>query len=223
MRRLDAHGAYRVVQERRGELDPLSEWHPFEALGGGPAYQRIAVAQPCLYRSCRCRAQARAQQLQRRGARDAGLRGVGRELAEQRRCVGAPGSPGVQRPCISLVAGWVVPVPRADAVARPLGAALGVTLRAGVGRADLDRQIRARHTQAVVVARMDDHVGLRRHVATGTRRSRRADTMEMMRRAVVLRRQVALAADGVSGGAQFQAVRLVAVRARHPPLIHPAL
>ena len=114
-------------------------------------------------------------------------------------------------------------VPRLDLRGRPLRVARRVTARAGVGRAELDGERRARNAQAVIVARVDDHVGRRRHVTARARRARAADLVMRVLRPVVLRRQVTGRAHRVAVRVQLSAVRIVAVAARHALRVHAAL
>ena len=118
---------------------------------------------------------------------------------------------------------WTVP-----AVDPELGL---VYVNAGNPSADYDG---SEHPEAVVTARVDDHVRARRHVAAHALRAARSRFVEVMRRRVValgpqhretfLRRlAVALRADGVAFGGKAEAVRVVTVRAAHPGAVHPAL
>ena len=75
----------------------------------------------------------------------------------------------------------------------------------------------------MVVARVDEHVASRRHVAAGAFGAPTAGTVKVMRRDVVLRRRVALGADLVAGRAQLLAVGLVAVAAGDAGGVHPTL
>ncbi len=70
---------------------------------------------------------------------------------------------------------------------------------------------------------VDAHVRLRRHVAGHARRSGRTGRVPVMRRGVERGRQVTLRTHGVALGTQLQAVRVVAIRARHTRGVHPAL
>ena len=85
---------------------------------------------------------------------------------------------------------------------------------AGVRRAGAGGEVRPRHLEAVIVARVDHHVGLGRHVAVDALAAGLARRVVVVLGHVERAGQVALAADGVALGAQLQAVRLVAVRSR---------
>ena len=77
---------------------------------------------------------------------------------------------------------------------------------------------------SVVVARVDHHVGRRRHVAG--RRTGRPSSRAHGGGAPAssnFAAQMALAADGVAGRAQLQRMRVVAVGAGHALRVHPAL
>ena len=109
-----------------------------------------------------------------------------------------------------------------------------MALRAGVRRPHRYRQVGTRDAEAVVAARVDLHVGPRRHVATHAARSRGVLRVEVVFRRVVTggrqrrkpldrRLPVALQTDPVAFGAQPEAVRIVAVRTAHASGVHSTL
>ena len=75
----------------------------------------------------------------------------------------------------------------------------------------------------MIAARIDHHVGARRHVTFDAARARRSHLVEMMRRRVVLLRRMTLRTEGVAVRAKFRAVRIVTIAARHAGVEHPAL
>ena len=79
-----------------------------------------------------------------------------------------------------------------------------------------------RDANAVVVARIDHHVGRGRHMAAGAARAGAPRPVQMVRRPVVLCRRMTLGAHRVAGRAKRPAVRLVTVRAGDAALMHPA-
>ena len=66
---------------------------------------------------------------------------------------------------VALVPARGVPVPGLHLLGRPLGRPTGVASRTRVRHAELHREVRARDAEAVIVARVDHHVGGGRHVA----------------------------------------------------------
>src|SRR6516165_2954579 len=123
----------------------------------------------------------------------------------------------------ALIALRIVPEPALDLCRSPTRIAGGVASIAGVRRSDLRRKIRARNPQAVVVARIDHHVGLGWHVTGRALRTRASGGMVMMRRAIELRRRMTLRADRIAFRPKLTAVRLVTIAAGHAVRIHFAL
>ena len=109
-----------------------------------------------------------------------------------------------------------------------------MTSVARIGRADLHREVRPRHAEAVVGPRVDHHVILRGHVAARALRAGAARRMVVMRfGVVVLPRQrrkarvagrlVASRAQRIAVGPQAEPMRVVAIGAAHALRVHPAL
>ena len=77
-------------------------------------------------------------------------------------------------------------IPALDRGRRPGGVLVGVAVVAGIGDAEADREVRPRHAEAMIVARIDHHIGARRHVAGRAARRRRALRMMVVRHGGVL-------------------------------------
>ena len=106
---------------------------------------------------------------------------------------------------------WAVPA--LYRVHRPLRRLVGMAGIAGVRRPELDREVRPGNAQGVIVARVDDHVGSRRHVAGGAADRRIDALVPAMRGDGVFVGGVALQADAVARQFELGAVRIVAVAA----------
>ena len=117
---------------------------------------------------------------------------------------------------------------------RPCGRLLVVAAGAGVWRAERDGQVGTRDAETVVAARVDLHVGARRHVAAHATGAGGARLVEVVRRRVVtlwrqpresLQRRipVALETDAIALRAQRQPMGIMAIRTPHSRLVHPAL
>ena len=94
---------------------------------------------------------------------------------------------------------------------------------AGVRNIALCGQVRTRHSQAVVAARIDHHVGGLRHVARHALGSGCAGLVEVMRWVVEFLRQVAATTQGVALVVKPQAVRLMTIAAGDSLHVHLAL
>src|SRR5262249_38604751 len=123
----------------------------------------------------------------------------------------------------TLVALRIVPEPVPDLRRRPLGVATRVAAVARIRRAELHRLVGARHAQAVIVTRVDHHVGRGRHVTAHALGAGAAGRVMMVCRVVELRRLVTLSANRVALGAQLAAVRLMAIAAGDTGRVHAAL
>jgi hypothetical protein len=84
-----------------------------------------------------------------------------------------------------------------------------------MGHAEGHREIRSRYPEAVVVARIDDHVRCRGHVAADTVGAPRILGVEVMVQRLIPAGRVATEADPAARGAELAAVWVMAVRARH--------
>ena len=98
-----------------------------------------------------------------------------------------------------------------------------MTAIASIGRAEFEGQIWPGDTQAVVVSWIDDHVSGSGHVAASAGSAGAAWFVVMVCGGVVLTRQMAGGTDRVAFGAQFSAMRIVAVAASDTARIHLAL
>ena len=94
---------------------------------------------------------------------------------------------------------------------------------ASVGGAEFHRQVRSRNPQTVIVPRIDDHVGARRHMTRRAADRRLYGFMMAMSGGGVLVGRVTLQTDAVTGCSQFVAVRIVAIAAGDARREHPAL
>ena len=117
---------------------------------------------------------------------------------------------------------WV-DTPLAKRIQRPALGLAGMTLGAGIRRANLHGNIGSRDPHAVIPPRVDTHIHLFWHVTINARRSSRVDRVSVMGFCVKDRRFMALGADVVTLGDQLITVRVVAVATDNPRLIHLAL
>src|SRR5271169_6559809 len=90
-------------------------------------------------------------------------------------------------------------VPGFDGGGSPRSRLVPMAFVAGIGRAELRRKIRTRNPQAVIVARIDDHVSARRHVARWAADGRVHGFMMVMSRGGVFAGGVALQACAITG------------------------
>ena len=138
-----------------------------------------------------------AQQCQRGRAHDRGRAPVVHEGRERRICAGrslpARSNGGHRTDAAEQ------PDTSARPLSRPVGRLVMVTRRTRVRDAQRDRQIGSRDPKPVIPAGMHDHVVPDRHVARGTRGTRRAALVEMVRRRVVCGWQMALRAHTIAG------------------------
>ena len=95
-----------------------------------------------------------------------------------------------------------------------------MTAGARVRHAELHREIRPRDADAVIVARVDHHVGGGRHVAPDAIDAARPCRVEVMLRRLVRLARMAAETDLAPWCAELAAVRVVAVRARHATVEH---
>ena len=128
------------------------------------------------------------------------------------------------------------PCHSAAVVCRPLGNHSATVLRgpvrrpgrcgtgAGVRRSDGHRQVGPRHAEAVIAPLVDDHVGLRRHVAVDALRAGAARlVMGDAPRTSNFAGMWHCAQSALPSARSCRAVRLVAVRAGDAGMVHPAL
>ena len=129
----------------------------------------------------------------------------------------------MERLGVGLEALAVRPVPAFDRGRRPCRRLVGVTVVAGVGRAELHGQIGTRNAEAVIVPLIDHHVGARRHVArrAGERRAPPSHGGGARPRHICRRRDIA--GRRRRRRTKLGAVRLVAVAAGDAGREHLAL
>ena len=100
-----------------------------------------------------------------RRARDRRRIAIRRHDGQQRRRIRLVRPGGLECLGVGLEALPARPMPAFDRRRRPCGRLVAVTVVAGIGRAELHRQIGPRDAEAVIVPAIDHHVGARRHVA----------------------------------------------------------
>ena len=168
-------------------------------------------------------AQIARQQAQRRGADDSRKRRVLHGLHQQLLGVGAGMSACIKRLAIMPSAFALRPIPLDHCVGGPLGCSTDMAVGAGIGRADLHRQVRPRHAKAMITPAIDDHIEALDHVTGDTLCGFGVRLVEVMLRPVVCGWQMTLCAQRIALGAQVTAVGLMAIRAGDSRLIHLAL
>ena len=150
-RRVDADREDRVPQKRRREGQPLRGRKPAHRLEGSVAHERLGVGQGPDERLAAAGECVPAEERRGRGAPDrrpgSDLRRARREPPRLPRLLAA----GVDRLAVRRLAQRPIPPPCLRRVGGPAVGPVAVALRAGVGGADRDRQVRARHAEAVVV------------------------------------------------------------------------
>ncbi len=165
----------------------------------------------------------RPKQRQRARPCDGGLPSVGDQLIEALLGVGGAGPASAERKPVVALRLAAARKPFGDHARRPLRPLVGVACGAGVGRSDRERQIRARHAQAVIAPVVDDHIGLGGHMAVDALRARAARLVMGVGGDVELGWQMALRAKRIAFGPQGEAMRLMAVRAGDAGMMHAAL
>ena len=114
-------------------------------------------------------------------------------------------------------------VPTCYGLCGRLGETPSMALGARIRRAQRNRQVGAWDRDAVIAPRIDDHEILCRHMTVDALRTGAPGPMVMMLGHIEFCRQVALTAQGIPVGAQPRAVRVVAIGAGDPRMIHTAL
>src|SRR5260370_9148853 len=123
------------------------------------------------------------------------MAGIGGDRAQLRlRIDGARICSGKRR-SKALIAVRVMSVPRFHLGCRPARVAIGVTVVASVWRAEFYRQIGPREAQAVIVPRVDNHIGRGWHVAGHTRGAGAGGLVVVGRPRIVLTWQVSRSAE----------------------------
>src|SRR5580704_17142652 len=98
-----------------------------------------------------------------------------------------------------------------------------MTIVAGIGRAELRRNIRPRNAQAMIVPLIDDHVGPGGHMARRAGKRRFYGPVLVMCDSGVLVGGMAFQADAITRGAKRGAVRIMAIAAGDTRREHLAL
>src|SRR5262249_26980485 len=97
-------------------------------------------------------------------------------------------------------------VPGLDRGRGPLRRFVGVAVVAGIGRAELCRQVGTRDAEAVIVPPVDDHIAALRHVAGRAGERRACRLMMVVCNGPILVGGVALEADAIPVRAKFGAM-----------------
>ena len=198
--RLDPHLAHRIAQQRRQGIEPRGGVGAGQCPDGGGAHRRIGVeAGLASFRRGRACGRARSAGRSRSPSRSrvaSGRRRCGRASSrwptDRRGRPPAKASPKVWK----LAGAW--PVRARISPAAQAAGFVGVAESCRRRTADGGRKIGPRDAEAVVVARIDDHVGHRRHVAGDALAGLGAGRVEEMLRAVEAGRLMALAAQRVA-------------------------
>ena len=151
-------------EQRRRVAHPVVRRHRRHRAGGRRAHERVRIVLGA-HREPAAGGTVVARKVERARPHDRGLRTVGDDGVQpgQRRGRTAPrGREHFAEQRLLPPAGTE---PLRDRVRRPLRRLPVVASVARVRRADLHREVRARHAEAVVGPRVDHHVVLRRHVA----------------------------------------------------------
>ena len=189
---------------------------------GGQANERIGIGQRALDALDRGHAGAVPEQGHGGRSRDRRRLPVGHDAQELGVGAGQATTPGVDG--LAVVRGSRTrAVPADERIGRPSRRAIAMAARAGIGSAELHGQIGPGHAEAVVAARVHDHVRAHRHVTFDAAGARCAGAMVVMRGGVELRRRMAARAGAAGRLRHPQAVRVVAVAARHAGAVHLAL
>src|SRR5262249_16211834 len=91
-------------------------------------------------------------------------------------------------------------VPLCHRIGRPLGRATSMAVSAGIRRGDLHRQVWPWHPKTVITPTIDHHIESLDHVTRDALRGLGVRLMEVMLRAVVFCRQMALRAQRLAWG-----------------------
>ena len=186
----------------------------------GAPHERVAVLQSRADDVADPQNRRRSQTGERARARDGRLLAIADDGLQQIGRAGNASRSRAERLGVALEPPRLVAIPGLHLLGRPLGGAVGVATCTGVGHSQLHREIGPGDTKAVVVARIDHHVGRGRHVTAETVGAARAARVEVMRRRRVLLGGVAVQAHLAPRCPELEAVRVVAIRAGHAPAEH---
>jgi hypothetical protein len=162
---------------------------------------------------------------QRQGARpgDGWLILIGDQRIKQSLGVRGAGAASVKRDAKMGRGLAAMRKPFRDALRRPIGGLTSMALCAGVGRPDRHCKIGTGDADAVIAPLVHLHVGFRGHVAIDALGTGAALLMMRMLRDIEFGRKMALRTEPIALLAQRQTVRLMAIGAADPGLIHAAL
>src|SRR6201988_1125010 len=118
----------------------------------------------------------------------------------------------MKRSDIAAAIGFPLTEPAGDLLGRPLRRLVSVAVIARVRGAEFYREVGPRNSKTMVMAAIDHHVASHRHVARSAAQFRAASMLPVRNR-LVFRGRVTLSADGIDGGLQLAAVRIVAIAA----------
>ena len=161
------------------------------------ANQRVVVRETGLNGRQGGRAEVSRNQRKRSSARNSGLGRVRDQRCQQSFRFRQPAPAGIESFDEMRFAPAAGSIPLRYRIFCPLCGLVGVTLVTGVGCPIRNRKIRSRHTEAVVSSNIDHHVRSGRHVTVDAKSSGGVRLVMVMLRSAELRRQMALAANGV--------------------------
>ena len=174
------HAADRIRQERRHHRPEAAGGEIFQHVERADPHHRVRVRQACLRQFQIGRRCVGREFAECAGAGDCRRIAVGRHGRQQpiRRRLIAPGGTEGCRIGLKTLAARTMPL--LNRRRRPLRRLIGMAIGAGIRRAKLDRNIRPRNPEAVVVPPVHHHVGARRHVARAAGHRRGHPLVAMM-------------------------------------------
>ena len=212
---LHAHVEHRIIRQRRRQRAAHFGRKRGERIQRRHAHQRISVGQGRLQARHGRRAGVVLQFLDGGRAGNDRRGGVTGQRGEQRRRAGLALTSGVE--CLDEMLETLSfrSVRLLDGISRPLRTLVRMTIGAGVGHAELHRQVGSRHADGMIRPRIDHHVVPGRHMTGHALRTRPALLMHGVRAGVVHLGRVAALAQGVALCTCLAGVRVVAIAAGH--------
>jgi len=194
----DPYATNRIFKQRCGER-PNSLWRgAFQHVERANPHHGIGIGEARFYDVDVGRRKVRREFRKGAGAREPGRLTVRGGSDQQRFGVGAVGPCVAESLSVMLKAIAFRAVPALNCVRRPLNSLVRVAIVAGVRRPKLDGDVGPRNAYAVIVARIDDHVGARRHVTRGAADRRIDALMPVVSRNGIFGRRVTLQANGIA-------------------------
>jgi hypothetical protein len=157
--------------------------------------------------------------MKRRRPHDGGHLGVLDQFHQRRFRLRQTHSAGMQDLTVAGLGPALGSIPLGNGVDRPLDRFVLVTLAAGIGDPELERQIGPWHPQAVVVPWVDHHVVLGGHVTVDAEGSRGIRFVEVVLGARKHLWRMATDASGIPREMELEIVGVVTVAAGHTLLI----